>query len=260
MAKKQGKVYLIPQYRGGYIDRGGKRYTEEEGKTLLSEQKATLAQWHGSKKSPNKLSYEGTQYTGGREKGAKNLKKVDGGFVNQHGVMFTAEEKKALERAANTANRKRKRMLEQEGKLPRFSGGQPTGYTVSSLQVMGKESDFIISRKSKSLQRFKTKEEYERYLDSLRVINSRDYIKKRTELYKRNHMRAIENVFGDEANDVLEAIENMPEEEYRLLLQSDEMLEVNYVYDPSARAGKLNQIRASLGMNLKEEDDYDEDE
>lgn len=215
-------------------------------------------QWRGNKKA-NRPSYEGQQYTGGRVEGRKNLKKIDGGVVNQHGVTFTNEEKKALERAANNANRKRKRMLEQEGQLPRKVAGKDTGQTVSTLQVMGKESDFIISRKSKSLQRFKTKEDYNRYMDSLKAVNSPTYLDDRTRLYKRNHMKALENVFGDEAKDVIMKIRMMKPEEYRRMLQSDEMLEVGYVYDPSARAGKLNQIRASLGMNLKEEEFDDED-
>lgn len=209
--------------------------------------------WKNSKKS-NRPSYEGQQYTGGREKGRKNLKKVEGGVVNQYGVMFTTEEKKALEIAANTANRKRTRMLKEEGQLPRLVGGQPTGDTVQSLQLMGKQSDFIISRKSKSLQRFKTKEDYNRYMKSLKAVNSPTYLEDRTRLYKRNHMKAIENVFGDDAKDVLMKIRMMPPEEYRRMLQQDEMLEVNYVYDPSARAGKLNQIRDSLGMRIKEEE------
>lgn len=262
MAKKRkSKVYLIPQYRGGFIDRGGKKYTQEEGQALLDSKDATLAKWHGNKKNPNKQSYEGMQYTGGREKGAKNLKKVDGGYQNQYGVWFSVEEKKALESAANAANRKRKKMLEAEGNLPRFQAGEYMGMNVSSLQTMGKESDFIIARKTKSLQRFKTKEDFETYMTSLRAVNSPTYLDDRTRLYKRNHMKAIENVFGDEAKDVLMRIRMMPPAEYRQLLQSDEMLEVNYVYDPSARSGKLNQIRASLGMKLKEEDyneDYDE--
>lgn len=261
MAKKNrrttSKTQLIPQYRGGFIDRAGRSYSEEEGKQLLADKKATLAQWHGTKRDPNKVSYEGGQYEGGRKEGRKNLKKVDGGVINQHGVMFTLEEKKALEYAANAANRKRMKMLQNEGNLPRFVGGKATGEKVGVMQSMGKESDFIISRKSKSLQRFKTKEDYKNYMDSLKVVNSPTYIDDRTRLYKRNHMKAIENVFGEEAKDILMKIRMMKPAEYRQLIQSDEMLEVNYVYDPSARSGKLNQIRASLGMNMKE-DDYDE--
>ena len=198
-------------------------------------------------------TWEGQQYRGGREAGRKNLKRVDGGLQNQHGVIFTPEEKKALEQAVNTANRKRARMLEQEAKLPRMVGGKDTGDTVASLQLMGKESDFILQRKTKSLQRFQTKEDYNRYMKNLERVNKRDYITERVRLYKRNHMKAIENAYGDEAKDVLMKIRMMKPQDYMRMVQQDEMLEIGYIYDPSARSGKLNQLRGSLGMKLKEE-------
>lgn len=206
------------------------------------------------KKTAKRLGkWEGEQYRGGRQAGRKNLKRVDGGLQNQFGVVFTPEEKKALEQAVNTANRKRARMLEQEAKLPRMVGGKDTGDTVASLQLMGKESDFILQRKTKSLQRFQTKEDYNRYMKNLERVNNRDYITERVRLYKRNHMKAIENAYGDEAKDVLMKIRMMKPAEYMRMVQSDEMLEINYIYDPSARSGKLNQLRGSLGMKLKEE-------
>mgnify|MGYP007057751725 CR=1 FL=1 len=103
------------------------------------------------KAAKNLGSFEGQQYRGGRSAGTPNLKRVDGGLENQYGVRFTPEEKKALEQAVNTANRKRARMLEQEAKLPRMIVGKETGDTVRSLQLMDKESDFILRRKTKSL-------------------------------------------------------------------------------------------------------------
>lgn len=143
-------------------------------------------------KKNNKLgTYAGTQYRGGREKGRKNLKKLDNGsYMNQHGVVFTAEEKKALETAVNTANRKRKRMIERTDDLPILLGGQPTGQTQKDLRLMGKTSDFILSQKSKSLQRFKSEDEYHRYMENLKRVNSKDYIDKRIELYKKNIIKA----------------------------------------------------------------------
>lgn len=255
--KKQSKIQLIPQYHGGYKDRAGRQYTKEEGTRLLNEGKATRAQWKGGKTA--KETFEGGQYRGGRKAGSGNLKRVDGGYQNKHGVVFTEAQKKALESAVNKVNYKRTKMLKEEGNLPRLVGGKDTGQKVSQLQLMGKESDFIISRKSKSLQQFKSMADYEKYLERMEYIRSDAYIDDRTRFYKRNHMKAIENVFGDEAKDVLMKIRMMKPAEYRELIQKDEMLEVNYVYDPSARTGKLNQIRASLGMNLKE-DSWDEDD
>lgn len=215
--------------------------------------------WHGGKKV-DRITYEGGQYAGGRKPGRKNLVKLDDGKMqNQHGIVFTPEEKKALESAVNTANRKRMKMLEEEGHLPRMKGGRDTGDKVSSLQLMGKESDFILARKSKSLQQFKSKEDFYTYLDNVRRVSKPEYIEERTRLYKRNHMKALENVFGDDAKDVIMKIRMMKPEDYRRLIQSDEDLEVSYIYDPSQKDAKLNQIRTALGMKQKEEyidDDY----
>ena len=204
----------------------------------------------------NAKSYEGQQYRGGRKKGRKNLVKTETGFINQHGVSFTTEERKTLEREVNKANAKRKKMLEQEAKLPRKIAGVDTGDTVASLQLMGRESDFILQRKTKSLQRFETREDFNRYMRNLERVNAKDYLTERVRLYKRNHMKAIENAYGDEAKDVVMKIRMMKPADYMRMVQSDEMLEINYIYDPSARSGKLNQLRASLGMKLKEEDEY----
>lgn len=211
------------------------------------------------RKKQVKQSYQGTQYRGGRVSGRKNLKKTEtGNLVNQHNVVFTPEEKKALEQAVNSANRKRARMLKQEATLPRKVMGVDTGETIGQgLQLMGKESDFILQPKTKSLQRFKTHADYENYMKNLERVNSRDYITERVKLYKRNHMKAIDNVFGDDAKDIVMKIRMMKPADYMKMIQSDEMLEISYIYDPSARAGKLNQIRASLGMKLKE--DYIDD-
>lgn len=212
--------------------------------------------WKGGKRK--QYTYEGEQYRGGRKEKTPNLKKLEDGTVqNQHGVVFTPEERKALESAVNTHNRKRKKMLEEEGNLPRFKGGKDTGDKVSSLQLMGKESDFILSRKSKSLQQFKSREHYERYMKNLQKTNSPEYLHERIKMYKRNHMKALENVFGDDAKDVIMKIRMMKPKDYMELIQKDEDLEVSYIYDPSARQGKLNRIRQALGMKPK---DFWEDE
>lgn len=206
------------------------------------------------------VNYEGQQYRGGRESGRKNLKRVGGNLVNQYGVMFTEKEKRALENAVNTANRKRGRMLKEAATLPRMVAGRDTGDKIGSLQLMGKESDFILSKKTKSLQRFRDRKQYESYMENLKRVNTRDYLDERIRLYKRNHMTALENAFGDEAKDIMMKIRMMKPKEYMKMIQQDESLEISYIYDPSARTGKLNQIRQSMGMKLKEEsmdiDDY----
>lgn len=206
------------------------------------------------KAEKKKLNYEGGQYRGGRASGRKNLKRTDTGeMVNQWGVKFTQEEKRALENAVNTANRKRARMLKEAATLPRMVSGRDTGDTVGSLQLMGKQSDFILSKKTKSLQRFRDKAQYEKYIKNLQRVNSKDYVDERIRLYKRNHMKALENAFGDEAKDVIMKVRMMKPKDYMKMIEQDESLEISYIYDPSARTGKLNEMRSSMGIKLKEE-------
>lgn len=247
MAKrKTSKTRLTVQYSGGYKDRAGRVYTEAQGKQMLATGQATLTQWK-ARKTP-------TEVKAGRPAGTPNLKKVDGGYVNQYGVKFTAEQKKDLERAVARSNYQRKKALEAEGQLPRYKGGQPTGQTVGDLRTMGKESEFIISQQPRTLQKFHSMEDYEKFMDKQARIQSGEYLDDMTRAYKRNHMKAIENVFGDEAKDVVIKIRMMKPEQYRELIQKEEDLEVGYVYDPSAMRGKLAQIRQALGMKQKEED------
>ena len=180
-----------------------------------------MANKRQKKKAAKKAaSYEGGQYRGGRAAGRKNLRRTDAGnLVNQFGVVFTPDEKRALENAVNTANRKRARMLREAATLPRMVAGRDTGDTVGSLQLMGKESDFILQKKTKSLQRFRTREQYERYIDTLHRVNTREYIEDRVRLYKRNHMQALENAFGDEAKDVKMKIRMMKPKDYMKMIE-----------------------------------------
>lgn len=201
------------------------------------------------KKNAKKMgTWEGNQYRGGRVTGKKNLKKVDGGLQNQHGVTFTAEQKKALERAVDRSNYRRKKQLAEADKLnPQHS----------QLRLMGKESDFIITRQSKSLQRFKSMEEYNQFMDKQARIQSGEYLEDRTRLYKANYMKAIDNVFGEAGAGVKMKVRMMKPEKFRELVETlgDEM-EIGYIYDPQARMGKLNKIRSLLGMRELEEDPF----
>lgn len=198
--------------------------------------------------------YLGVQYRGGRSKGSKNLKKTETGMLlNQHGVEFTPEEKRALENAVNVVNRKRKKMLQDTATMPRYFAGKNMGDTLGNLRLMGKESDVIIQAKTKSLQRFKSKEDYTKFMNQLQAVKSKDYVHERLKQYKRNHMKAIQDAYGDEAKDVVMKIRMMKPEEYRKIIERDEAGEIGFIYDENERHGRLNKIRGALGMKLKED-------
>lgn len=191
----------------------------------------------------------------GRTPGRKNLKRTaDGLLKNQHGVTFTPQDKKDLVNAVNRMHYKRAKMLKEADALPRKVAGKDTGDTVASLRLMGKENEFILAKRSKSLQRFQTREQFENYLAKTNYINENtdDYLIERMRDYKRNYMKAIDDAFGDEAKDIKMKIRMMKPQDYMQTVESDETLEISYVYDPAARNAKMNKIRKALGMKQKD--------
>ena len=181
----------------------------------------------------------------GRSRGQKNLIRVDGGYVNQYGVYFTEEQRGELIKAVNRSNYQRKKMIAEEDSL------NPKN---SQLRLMGKESDFIISHQSKNMQRFKTMQEYERFMDKQSRIQSGEYQLEKARLYKRNFMEALKTTYGDDAKDIIMKVRMMKPEEYMRKVASDEKLEIRYVPSDMKVSGRLEQLRASLGMKPK--DDY----
>ena len=198
------------------------------------------------KKNAKKLGiWEGSQYRGGRAKGKKNLKKVPGGVQNKHGVVFSEEQKKALNRAVDRANYQRKKMLKREMEV------HPEPEHLHDLRTMEKESVYSIARQSKSLQRFKSMEEYEQYMDKLAGIQSGAYQLERARAYKRNFMNSLLDTYGEDARDIVNKIRRMNPDKYMLMVAGDEVLEISYVPSDQKTNGRLNQLRAHLGMQLK---------
>lgn len=192
-------------------------------------------------------------------KGRKNLVRDGDTLTNQHGVTVTLDEKKALESLVAKANKKRAKMLDEASTLPRLIAGQPTGDTVGSLQLMGKESDFIVTKKTASLQRFTSRQQFDNYLNNLERVTQPNYVEERIRLYKRNFTNSLRNVYGwEESKDIIMKIRMMKPEDYMRMVESDETLEISYVPSDVRVEGRLNQIRAALGMKLKDEW-YDEE-
>jgi hypothetical protein len=189
--------------------------------------------------------------------GRKNLKRLsDGRIKNQHGVIFTDKEKRALESAVVSANRRRSQQLKEVATLPRTVRGKDTGDTLATKLQMGFESDFIITKKSKSLQRFKDRTEFNRYMEYLKKVNSGEYLDERTRLYKRNYMKALDRVHGDNEKDVKMKVRMMKPAEFRKLIEQEELIEISDVYATQDKASELERIRASFGMKSKDEDPF----
>ena len=205
--------------------------------------------------------------TAGREKGVPNLQKkiVDGklGVVNQHGVFFAANEKEALEKAVRKANRRSKAMHEAFDALPFRMEGKEQAWTVGErIKTLGKEADFSISKKSMSLQRFESKEEYERYMANLDRVNSGNYIADRAKLYLDNYEKALTDPHKglgfsyNDVSDIIEHLRSLKPKDYLRAVATNEELEIGYPYDEEATAATLNRIRSALGLPHRDLDTF----
>lgn len=179
------------------------------------------------------------------------LERVGDNLKNKFGVEFTGDDKKRLESLVNSANRKRNRLIKQEGELDRYIMGKPTGKKLKDYQrtgdnrMMGLESDFVIVKKSKSLQRFESREEFDNYIKNLERVTDRNYVKKRATTYKENYIKALQNEFGSSADDIAKKVNDMSLEDYMRYAAMDEQLEIGFIYEPNKKLA-LNKIRSSF--------------
>ena len=191
------------------------------------------------------LSYEGEQYRGGRVEGRKNLVKgSDGTLTNKHGVTFTQDDKKALERAVNRSNYQRKKALAEWVKKSEEKGQH---------YAWGKDPEFIVSRQSKSLQRFHSREDFERYLKKQEDIQSGAYRDYRTDIYKENYAKGLIKEFGADGEEIKEAIMKMDRAKFRELVENEKLEDINFIYGAEERERRLNRLRAQFSV-LSESD------
>ena len=159
-----------------------------------------------------------------------------GSVILPNGERITISEQKALRSAVNSANRKRKRMLER---LP--------AEAKEKYKDFGIESDFVMRKKSTSLKRFRNKKEFKHYLQNVQKIASGEFERKRIMTYKENYIRALRNTFNSSANKAIKAVRQMDLKTFRRLVESENLEEIGYVYyDPNNE--KLTRISQQLGV------------
>lgn len=168
---------------------------------------------------------------------AKRLKKTSrGSYILPNGQRITVAEQKALRSAVNSANRKRKRLIEN---LPEEAKRR--------YREFGVESDFVMRKKSTRLTRFRNKKEFNTYLRNVQKIASGEFERRRAQIYKDNYIQALKHTFNSKANEAIKAIRNMDLKKFKQMVESDELEEIGYVYyDPNNE--KLTRISQQLGI------------
>jgi len=182
----------------------------------------------------------------------KNLIKADGKITNQHGVSFTADEKKHMVNLVNSANRKARRMQAEEMNMQKKVGGREIGVSVADYNKrMRKESDYALKVKSKSMQRFETRKDFDSYVKYLEKAVKRDYIPNKLKAHRENYMTAIKTKLGETADTqaIMKKIEGMSIKDYKKFLAENDEAEIGFAYGASAQKAKITQLKKSLKIS-----------
>lgn len=203
------------------------------------------------KKPTNNVgNYLGQQYSGGRSKRSKNLIYKDNKIINQYGVKFTEAEKRQLASHVNNINAKRKRMIKEEQKLDLYAGGEKTGGKVYKEVIennkikKARSSDFLLVPKSKSLNQFASRKEFNNYFDNLKRVNKPNYIRTRTLEYRRNIVVAMEKEGFPQA--LINKLMRLNSDQFFILSQTEEFLRFGFIYDEKKRNEIIDGIEAGI--------------
>lgn len=175
----------------------------------------------------------------GRTKGTKNLKRTNrGSIILPSGEKITPAEQKAFRSAVVSANKKRKRLIEQ---LPKEAK--------ENYKIFGVESDWVLRNKSASITRFKNKKQFKLYLKQLRKTTKREYVTNLVEIYRNNFTRAIYNTFNSSADvsELINFINGLSTKDLEKLTLSEELSNIGYVYyDPKKVSVKLETLKKEM--------------
>lgn len=145
--------------------------------------------------------------------------------INKYGVKITAEQQRVIKNLTQTVNRQRERMLKTEQKMieqnAKRLGGRPVFV----------ESDFVLAKRSRGVQRFTTERQVEKYISSLKEATKPDYLEKRTNLYRDNYIKGVKNAIGSDLTPELEKkLKELSPEKFRELITLGELEPLEYYY------------------------------
>lgn len=147
-----------------------------------------------------------------------------GTIILRNGQKITMRDQKALKSAVSSANRKRKRLLEN---LPKEAK--------QKYNIFGKESDFVNRKRNVKFSRFRNKKEFESYLKMSQRIASGEFQKTRQKQFKMNYIKALVNNYNWNSitREAVEIIQNIDDAKFASLIDNDmlETIEWHY-FDP----------------------------
>lgn len=188
----------------------------------------------------------------GRKKGQKaynKIKDADGkvtAVINQHGVIFSVQEQKALKSAVDSLNRKRKELANREE-------GLLVGYDING-NLMKSQDAIMTFQASKSVDQFESREAYFNYYNQIKHFTSRGYVKSLSDDMKDRYLKTIRNtteMTDEEFNEIKKRIEKMSVKEFSMRFGLDIFGTITEYYE---RSNKTSSERRQYIQNQRTKD------
>lgn len=167
---------------------------------------------------------------------------------NPHGVVLKREEYEQIKKDVEKINRRNKRKLNKIDKKTFTSRGRKTDTRVIDRRLMKdprydylRDMDF-----KKRWQTLQTAQDVENYAEKAANRARDEYELETQNLFKNNYIKSLQNVFGSNANAIIDKVNEMSPEEFEQLYLTEDIVDFDFNYDDQievdSKLGYLNMI------------------
>lgn len=167
---------------------------------------------------------------------------------NPHGVVLRREEYEQIKKDVEKINRRNKRKLNKIDKKTFTSRGKKTDTRVIDRRLMlDPRYDYLRDMDfKKRWQTLQTVQDVENYAEKAANRARDEYELETQNLFKNNYIKSLQNVFGSNANAIIDKVNEMSPEEFEQLYLTEDIVDFDFNYDDQievdSKLGYLNMI------------------
>lgn len=167
---------------------------------------------------------------------------------NPHGVVLRREEYEQIKKDVEKINRRNKRKLNKIDKKTFTSRGKKTDTRVIDRRLMlDPRYDYLRDMDfKKRWQTLQTSQDVENYAEKAANRARDEYELETQNLFKNNYIKSLQNVFGSNANAIIEKVNEMSPQEFEQLYLTEDIVDFDFNYDDQievdSKLGYLNMI------------------
>lgn len=167
---------------------------------------------------------------------------------NPHGVVLRREEYEQIKKDVEKINRRNNRKLNKVDKKTFTSRGKKTDTRVIDRRLMlDPRYDYLRDMDfKKRWNTLQTAQDVENYAEKAANRARDEYELETQNLFKNNYIKSLQNVFGSNANAIIEKVNEMSPEEFEQLYLTEDIVDFDFNYDDQievdSKLGYLNMI------------------